>query len=76
MISGTREHMRGNRVGNNTTTTNNNNSSTSNTSNSSNSDTQEVNSNNKVGKGQMGSALMGSLQISCSLTEGLFGYSR
>ena len=28
------------------------------------------------GKGQMGSALMGSLQISCFLTEGLFGYSR
>ena len=27
-----------------------------------------------VGKGQMGSALMGSLQISCFLTEGLFGY--
>ena len=27
------------------------------------------------GKGQMGSALMGSLQISCFLTEGLFGYS-
>ena len=25
--------------------------------------------------GQMGSALMGSLQISCFLTEGLFGYS-
>ena len=29
-----------------------------------------------LGKGQMGSALMGSLQISCFLTEGLFGYSR
>ena len=29
-----------------------------------------------VGKGQMGSALMGSLQILCFLTEGLFGYSR
>ena len=28
------------------------------------------------GKVQMGSALMGSLQISCFLTEGLFGYSR
>ena len=28
------------------------------------------------GKGQMGSALMGSLQISCFLTEGPFGYSR
>ena len=28
------------------------------------------------GKGQMGSALMGSLRISCFLTEGLFGYSR
>ena len=28
-----------------------------------------------LGKGQMGSALMGSLQISCLLTEGLFGYS-
>ena len=27
------------------------------------------------GKGQMGSALMGSLQISCFLTEGLFWYS-
>ena len=27
-------------------------------------------------QGQMGSALMGSLQISCVLTEGLFGYSR
>ena len=30
----------------------------------------------EFGKGQMGSALMGSLQISCFLTEGLFGYSR
>ena len=30
----------------------------------------------KVGKGQTGSALMGSLQISCYLTEGIFGYSR
>ena len=29
-----------------------------------------------VGKGQMGSALMGSLQISCLSTEGPFGYSR
>ena len=29
-----------------------------------------------LGKGQMGSALMGSLQISCFSTEGLFGYSR
>ena len=29
-----------------------------------------------LGKGQMGSALMGSLQTSCFLTEGLFGYSR
>ena len=29
-----------------------------------------------VGKGQMGSALTGSLQISWFLTEGLFGYSR
>ena len=29
-----------------------------------------------LGKGQMGSALMGSLQISSFLTEGLFGYSR
>ena len=29
-----------------------------------------------LGKGQMGSALMGSLQISCLLTEGLFGHSR
>ena len=29
-----------------------------------------------LGKGQMGSALMGPLQISCFLTEGLFGYSR
>ena len=29
-----------------------------------------------LGKGQMGSALMGSLQILCFLTEGLFGYSR
>ena len=28
------------------------------------------------GKGQMGSALMGSLQISSFLTEGLLGYSR
>ena len=28
-----------------------------------------------VGKGQMGSALMGSLQITCFWTEGLFGYS-
>ena len=28
------------------------------------------------GKGQMGSALMGSLQISCFLTEGFFWYSR
>ena len=27
-------------------------------------------------KGQMGSALMGSLQMLCFLTEGLFGYSR
>ena len=27
----------------------------------------------QFGKGQMGSALMGSLQISCCLTEGLFG---
>ena len=27
-----------------------------------------------VGRGQMGSALTGSLQISCFLTEGLFGY--
>ena len=26
-----------------------------------------------LGKGQMGSALTGSLQISCLLTEGLFG---
>ena len=30
----------------------------------------------RVGKGQMGSARMGSLQISFFLTEGLFGYSR
>ena len=30
----------------------------------------------KLGKGQLGSALMGSLQISCVLTEGLVGYSR
>ena len=29
----------------------------------------------RIGKGQMGSALMGSLRISCFLTEGLFGYS-
>ena len=29
-----------------------------------------------LGKGQMGSALMGSLQILCFLTEGLFGCSR
>ena len=29
-----------------------------------------------VGKGQMGSALMGSQQILVFLTEGLFGYSR
>ena len=29
-----------------------------------------------VGKGQMGSALMGSLHLCCFLTEGLFGYSR
>ena len=29
-----------------------------------------------IGKGRMGSALMGSLQVSCFLTEGLFGYSR
>ena len=28
------------------------------------------------GKREMGSALMGSLQIACFLTEGLFGYSR
>ena len=28
------------------------------------------------GKGKMGSALMGSLQISCALTEGPFGYCR
>ena len=28
------------------------------------------------GKGQMGSALIGSLLISCFLTEGLFGCSR
>ena len=28
------------------------------------------------GKGQMGSTLMGSLQISCFLTEGLLGHSR
>ena len=28
-----------------------------------------------IGKGQMGSALMGPLQISCFSTEGLFGYS-
>ena len=28
------------------------------------------------GKGQLGSALMGSLQIACLLTEGPFGYSR
>ena len=28
------------------------------------------------GEGQMGSALIGSLQVSCFLTEGLFGYSR
>ena len=28
-----------------------------------------------VGEGQMGSTLMGSLQISCFLTEELFGYS-
>ena len=30
----------------------------------------------ELGKGQMGSALMGSLRISCLLTEGLFVYSR
>ena len=30
----------------------------------------------RLEKGEMGSALMGSLQISCFLTEGLFGYSR
>ena len=30
----------------------------------------------EFGKGQMESALIGSLQISCFLTEGLFGYSR
>ena len=29
-----------------------------------------------LGRGQMGSALMGSLRISCFLTEGPFGYSR
>ena len=29
-----------------------------------------------LGKGQMGSALMGSLQFLCFLSEGLFGYSR
>ena len=29
-----------------------------------------------LGKGQMGSALMGSLQIPCVLTEGLFVHSR
>ena len=29
-----------------------------------------------LGKGRIGSALMGSLQISCLLTEGPFGYSR
>ena len=29
-----------------------------------------------LGKGQMGSALMGSLRISCFSTEGLLGYSR
>ena len=29
-----------------------------------------------LGEGQMGSALVGSLQIICFLTEGLFGYSR
>ena len=29
-----------------------------------------------AGEGQMGSALMGSIQILCFLTEGLFGYSR
>ena len=28
-----------------------------------------------IGRGQMGSALMGSLHISCSSTEGLFGHS-
>ena len=28
----------------------------------------------RFGKGQMGSALMGSLRISCFLTEGPFGY--
>ena len=30
----------------------------------------------ELGKGPMGSSLMGSRQISCFLTEGLFGYSR
>ena len=30
----------------------------------------------EIGKGQMGSALMGSLQITFLSTEGLFGYSR
>ena len=34
-----------------------------------------VQSSNWFGKGQVGSALMGSLQISCFLTEGPFGYS-
>ena len=29
-----------------------------------------------IGKGQKGSALKGSLQICCFLTEVLFGYSR
>ena len=29
-----------------------------------------------IGNGQMGSALMGSLQISCFLTDGFLGYSR
>ena len=29
-----------------------------------------------LGEGQMGSALMGSLQMSCLLTEGFVGYSR
>ena len=29
-----------------------------------------------LGKGQMGSTLMGSLRIPCFLTEGLFWYSR
>ena len=29
-----------------------------------------------LGKGQMGLALMGALQISCFLTEGPFGYPR